>query len=219
MNQVVYAAGKLWSGVNTVIRTSNGASSQTDRSGIAYFIVTPSTPSATTVAGTIAKQGYVALGNNDNVLFPSIGVNAAGKGVMTFSISGHHYFPSAGYARIDAVNGAGAIHIAAAGTRRPTTSPDTRRSAVTASPGGATTPPPSPVMTARSGSPRNSSRAASASRPPGELGHVRRQRLTLGARTAHSTRDGAACGRPRSVKRSGPGVEPSQPWAARPHRF
>ena len=70
MNQVVYAAGKLWSGVNTVIRTSNGASSQTDRSGIAYFIVTPSTPTATTVAGTIAKQGYVALGNNDSAAVP-----------------------------------------------------------------------------------------------------------------------------------------------------
>jgi hypothetical protein len=117
MNQVVYAAGKLWSGVNTVIRTSNGASSQTDRSGIAYFIVTPSTPSASSVAGSIAKQGYLALGNNDSLLYPSIGVNAAGKGVMVFSISGHHYYPSAAYAPIDAVNGAGAIHLAAAGTR------------------------------------------------------------------------------------------------------
>jgi hypothetical protein len=115
MNQVVYAAGKLWGGVNTIIRTSNGASSQTDRSGIAYFVVTPSTPTASSVAGTIAKQGYVALGNNDNVFFPSIGVNAAGKGVMTFTVSGHHYFPSPGYTSIDAVNGAGPVHIAAAG--------------------------------------------------------------------------------------------------------
>jgi hypothetical protein len=78
--------------------------------GIAYFVVTPSTPSSSTVAGTIAKQGYLALGNNDNVLFPSIGVNAAGKGVMTFSISGHHYFPSTGYTSIDAASGAGPIH-------------------------------------------------------------------------------------------------------------
>jgi hypothetical protein len=115
MNQVVYAAGNLWGAVNTVVRTSNGQSAQTDRCGIAYFVVTPSTPSSTTVAGTIAKQGYVALGNNDNVLFPSIGVNGTGKGVMTFSISGHHYFPSAGYASIDAANGAGPIHVAAAG--------------------------------------------------------------------------------------------------------
>jgi hypothetical protein len=115
MNQVVYADGKLWSGVNTLIRTSNGQSHQTDRTGIAYFIVTPSTPSATTVAGTMTKQGYVALGNNDNVFFPSIGVNAAGQGVMTFTISGHHYFPSAGYTQVDAINGAGPVHVAAAG--------------------------------------------------------------------------------------------------------
>ena len=115
MNQVVYADGKLWSGVNTVIRTSNGASTQTDRSGIAYFIVTPSTPTTTSVDGSITKQGYLALGNNDSLLFPSIGVNASGKGVMTFSISGHHYFPSAAYTLIDAVNGAGPIHVAAAG--------------------------------------------------------------------------------------------------------
>jgi len=116
MNQVVFAAGRLFGAVNTVIRTSNGASTSTDRSGIAYFAVTPSTPSATSVAGSIANQGYVALGNNDNVYFPSIAVNAAGRGVMTFSLSGHHYFPSAAYTTIDATNGAGPIHIASAGT-------------------------------------------------------------------------------------------------------
>jgi len=115
MNQVVYAAGKLWSGVNTVIRTTNGASSSTDRSGIAYFVVTPSTPSATSVAGSIAKQGYVALGNNDSVFYPSIAVNSSGRGVMTFSLSGHHYFPSAAYTTIDAVNGAGPVHLVAGG--------------------------------------------------------------------------------------------------------
>ena len=78
MNQVVYAAGKLWGGVNTLIRTSIGNSTQTDRSGIAYFVVRPSTPTASTVAGSIVRQGYVALGINDNVYYPSIGVNAAG---------------------------------------------------------------------------------------------------------------------------------------------
>jgi hypothetical protein len=115
MNQVVFAAGKLFGAVNTVIRTSNGASTSTDRSGIAYFAVTPATPSATSVAGSIANQGYVALGNNDNVYFPSIAVNAAGRGVMTFSLSGRHYFPSAAYTTIDATNGAGPIHLASAG--------------------------------------------------------------------------------------------------------
>ena len=117
MNQVVYAAGKLWSGVNTIIRTSNGASTQTDRTGIAYFIVQPSTPTSTSVAGTIVNQGYVGLGNHENVFYPSIGVTSAGRGVMTFTVSGKSYYPSVGYATIDAVNGAGDIHIAAAGTK------------------------------------------------------------------------------------------------------
>jgi hypothetical protein len=108
MNQVVFAGGKLWSGVNTVV-SGNGPT----RVGIAYFIVTPSDPSGT-LSATMAKQGYVAL-TQDDVLFPSIGVNASGKGVMTFTVAGSDYYPSAGYAKIDATNGAGAVHVAAAG--------------------------------------------------------------------------------------------------------
>lgn len=108
MNQVVFADGKLWSGVNTVI-SGNGPT----RVGIAYFIVTPSDPSGT-LSATMTKQGYVAL-QQDDVLYPSIGVNASGKGVMTFTVAGSDYYPSAGYAKIDATTGAGTVHIAAAG--------------------------------------------------------------------------------------------------------
>ena len=108
MNQVVFADGKLWSGVNTVV-SGNGPT----RVGIAYFIVTPSDPSGTLTA-TMAKQGYVALNQND-VLYPSIGVNASGKGVMTFTVAGPDHYPSAGYAKIDATSGAGAVHVAMAG--------------------------------------------------------------------------------------------------------
>lgn len=108
MNQVVYAGGYLWSGVNTVI-ASNGPT----RVGIAYFIVSPSV-SGGQVAGTMANQGYVSLQQND-VLYPSIGVNAAGRGVIGFSIAGPDFYPSTGYASIDAVNGAGAVHVAGAG--------------------------------------------------------------------------------------------------------
>jgi hypothetical protein len=114
MNQVVFAAGKLFGAVNTSFRAPGEVA---DHAAIAYFVVAPSTPSATSVSGTISKQGYVALGDNDNVFFPSIAVNAAGKGFMTFTISGLHYFPSAGYAPFDAVNGAGPVHLAAAGVK------------------------------------------------------------------------------------------------------
>jgi hypothetical protein len=113
MNQVVYADGHLWSGVNTVMRTDDGASSQTTRAGIAWFIVHPSWTGSTFDA-SMANQGYVSAKNTDNAMFPSIGVNADGKGVMTFSVTGHHYYPSAAYAPID-LSGVGPAHIAGAG--------------------------------------------------------------------------------------------------------
>src|SRR5690348_12927578 len=62
----------------------------------------------------MTKQGYVTVDNN-SVLFPSIGVNPAGQGMMTFTVAGPDYYPSAAYAPVDAVNGAGAVHISGAG--------------------------------------------------------------------------------------------------------
>jgi hypothetical protein len=109
MNQVVFANGNLWGGVNTVVKTPNGPT----RSGIAYFIVTPSL-SIGSLSASIANQGYVSV-NQNSVVFPSIGVNTSGKGVMTFTLVGENYFPSAAYMPIDAVNGAGAVHVAGAG--------------------------------------------------------------------------------------------------------
>src|SRR5205814_7558166 len=46
---------------------------------------------------------------------PSIGVNAAGKGVMTFTLVGVDYFPSAAYTPLDIANGVGDVRIAAQG--------------------------------------------------------------------------------------------------------
>lgn len=109
MNQVVFANGNLWGGVNTVVKTLNGPT----RSGIAYFIVTPSLSSGS-LSASIANQGYVSV-NQNSVVFPSIGVNTSGNGVMTFTLVGGDYFPSAAYTPIDAVNGAGAVHIAGPG--------------------------------------------------------------------------------------------------------
>jgi len=109
MNQAVFAAGKLWGAVNTVVKTENGIT----HVGIAYFVVTPSFVGGALTA-TMAKQGYVSV-NGNNVLYPSIGVNAAGKGVIAFSLVGPDFFPSAAYTHIDATNGAGDVHVAAAG--------------------------------------------------------------------------------------------------------
>ena len=108
MQQTVFAAGSLWTSLGTVVKTPNGPT----RAAAAWFIVTPSWVGGTLTAA-VARQGYVAA-NQENVTYPSIGVNAAGKGVMTFTLVGPDYYPSAAYATID-INGTGPIQIAAAG--------------------------------------------------------------------------------------------------------
>ncbi|HEV2036596.1 MAG TPA: hypothetical protein VGU71_20795 [Candidatus Dormibacteraeota bacterium] len=109
MNQVVFANGLLWSGVNTVVQAKNGP----PRVGIAYFVVRPSSFGGH-LSASMANQGYVSAAG-ENVLFPSIGVNAQGLAIMSFSLSGPHFFPSAAYAAISAEGGAGNIHISGAG--------------------------------------------------------------------------------------------------------
>src|SRR5579859_1592351 len=110
MNQVVFANGLLWSGLNTVVQTETGPA----RVGVAYFVVQPGWHNGNLTA-RMTNQGYVSLAN-ENVLFPSIGVNADGNAVMAFSVSGPDYFPSTGYAIIRAHGEAGKVHIAGLGT-------------------------------------------------------------------------------------------------------
>jgi hypothetical protein len=61
-----------------------------------------------------SAMGYVSVAG-ESLLFPSIGVNAQGQGIIAFTLSGPDFFPSAAYAPIDAAHGAGEVHIAAAG--------------------------------------------------------------------------------------------------------
>ena len=109
MQQTTFAAGSLWTSLGTVVKTPNGPT----RTGAAWFIVTPSW-NGSILSASIAKQGYLAA-NQANVTYPSIGVNAAGKGVMSFTLVGPDYYPSAAYATIDEVHGTGPIQIAGAG--------------------------------------------------------------------------------------------------------
>ena len=108
MQQVVYAAGRLWTGLNTVVKTNNGPVGV----AAAWFMVQPAVSGAT-VTGTVVNQGYLSL-NRNHVVFPSIGVNAAGKGVIGVSVIGPDQFPSAAWARVDA-SGAGPLVIAGMG--------------------------------------------------------------------------------------------------------
>jgi hypothetical protein len=107
MNQVVYSGGKLWSGLNTAVKTDNGPTTV----GIAYFVVNAA-------QATMANQGYVAV-NRNSVFFPSIGVGSNGRNpTMVFTLSGTGYYPSVAYQRLTS-RGAltGPVTIYAAGTK------------------------------------------------------------------------------------------------------
>jgi hypothetical protein len=88
MNQVVFAAGRLWGGVNTIALPG-------PRDAIAWFSVEPSV-TGNGVRADIRRQGYVAGRDRTSfVSFPSIGVNDAGEGVIAYSLMGDRYYPSA----------------------------------------------------------------------------------------------------------------------------
>jgi hypothetical protein len=110
MLQVVYAAGHLWSGLNTAVKTPQGPTA----AGSAWFVTTPATSASGTLSASLAGQGYLAV-NKEDVIFPSIGVTPAGKAVMAFTLVGPDYHPSAAWAPLSLSGGAGPIHVAAAG--------------------------------------------------------------------------------------------------------
>jgi hypothetical protein len=110
MNQVVYAGGHLWSGLNSAVKTPQGPT----LAGIAWFATSPATSAAGTLSATMAGQGYLGV-NNEDVIFPSIGVTPGGKAVMAFTLAGPDYHPSAAWAPLSLASGAGPVYVAAAG--------------------------------------------------------------------------------------------------------
>ena len=111
LQQLVFAVGKLWTSVPTVVKTRGPV-----RAGAAWFILTPAVGAGQVVA-SVFNQGYIAIDSphQNSVMFPAVGVNAAGKAVISFSLVGEDFFPSAAYAMLDAVNGAGPIVISGPG--------------------------------------------------------------------------------------------------------
>jgi len=108
MNQVVYADGHLWSGLNTIV-------SPGPRDGVAWFRVRPSVASPT-VSARIARQGYVAA-RDGFTSFPSVGVDDRGRGVVAYSLMGPAYYPSAAWTPISNRGTSGVVKVARLGFR------------------------------------------------------------------------------------------------------
>ncbi|HLH08904.1 MAG TPA: hypothetical protein VKW78_16815 [Terriglobales bacterium] len=107
MNQVVYADGILWSGLNTPVHVGSNY-----LTGIAYFGVMPWVGGKKLFA-MMADQGYVAVSGN-NVIFPSIAANNEGRAAMTFTLTGPDYYPSMAYMNMGLWN-SGPVHVGGAG--------------------------------------------------------------------------------------------------------
>lgn len=108
MNQVYFSEGRLFGAVNTII-LGKGA----PRVGIAWFQIAPG-KTVSPLTAHVVHQGYIAV-DNENVLFPSMAINSAGKGVMGFTLSGPDFFPSFAYVLMN-TNGSGAsVHLVAPG--------------------------------------------------------------------------------------------------------
>ena len=111
MQQSVFAEGKLWSALTTMLVIGNDP---TPHAGIAYFAVTPSISPNGSVKAELFRQGYIAVAKAD-VFFPALAIGADGNGTVAFTLSGDEYYPSVAFATLTA-SGAGDVQILEAGS-------------------------------------------------------------------------------------------------------
>ena len=109
MQEVKYAAGTLWSDLNTVVKTPQG----NVQVGIAWFAVGP-TWSSDVLGGSVVNQGYVSAARA-NVLYGAIAANNGGDASLGFTLSGKSYYPSTGYVDLLPGGATSDIHVTGAG--------------------------------------------------------------------------------------------------------
>ena len=105
MQQVTYTGGKLYGALDTAVAVSGGV-----KAGIASYTSSPTTSSRAVVPGLITTD-TVGVDNN-NIIYPTIGVTGTGAGVMSFTLAGPQYFPSQAYMRLSGVT---TVQVTAAG--------------------------------------------------------------------------------------------------------
>lgn len=110
MQQAVFAGGKLWSALTTMVALDKDPN---PHSGIAYFALNPSLENGVLKA-EVSNQGYLAVANAD-VFYPALAMGTNGKGVIAFTLSGANDYPSTGMATLGE-SGIGTVSILAAGT-------------------------------------------------------------------------------------------------------
>lgn len=108
MQQVTWLNGSLWGALDTGLNVSSHK-----QAGVEWFKVSASSAGGS-ASGSLSGNGYIGLGN-DNLTYPAVGITTGGNGVIAFTVVGNDFYPSAGYATIDAAGNVGDVHIAAMG--------------------------------------------------------------------------------------------------------
>jgi hypothetical protein len=106
----VFAAGRLWAAMGTEVQ---GGPGKAPRAGVLWLSVEPSSRSGQ-VSGRIPSQGYLAV-DGDSLIYPSVAVNARGRGAMVMTVAGPGRYPSAAYVEMGPSGPVGPVRIAAPG--------------------------------------------------------------------------------------------------------
>ena len=106
---VVYSGGRLYVTLATQVRDSQGNA----LAGGAFVVISPAYRVGS-LTGSALRQGYLMVEQN-NLLRPSIAVDAQGRGAIVFTLVGPGYFPSAAFVPFSSFAPASTIQIAAAG--------------------------------------------------------------------------------------------------------
>lgn len=111
MSEVKYVKGRLFGAIGTAVGPKGD-----QRDGVLWLQVDPSFADGR-VDGRVVKQGYVAVGNRNSVMYPAIGVNADGRGAMVMSLAGPNAYPSPSYIEMDLDGVSGPVRVPEFGQR------------------------------------------------------------------------------------------------------
>uniref|UniRef100_Q01TC6 PEP-CTERM protein-sorting domain-containing protein n=1 Tax=Solibacter usitatus (strain Ellin6076) TaxID=234267 RepID=Q01TC6_SOLUE len=106
---VIYSGGRLYVTLATQVRDKFA----TALSGGAFLVISPAYRVGT-LTGSALRQGYLMVEQN-NLLRPSIAVDAQGRGAIVFTLVGPGYYPSAAFVPFSSFTPSNTIQIAAAG--------------------------------------------------------------------------------------------------------
>lgn len=99
----VYANGMVYSALDTAMDVTRNV-----QAGFEWFAI-----QARGANSSLAHQGYVGAAHA-NVIYPAIATDTAGRGYVGFTLTGDHWYPTAGYATWSSRPGS-ALNVAAAG--------------------------------------------------------------------------------------------------------